>query len=443
MSAMGSAEWWRAEFDPKDAGAAHRETGIAEPQDAGSRVTFWALMAFTFVLLIAPQAFIPALAPLHLGVLTAAVAITTYLVDQFIHRRRIMTITTEIVAIGCLVAWALITLPWSYWPGGSVAFLLNDYFKTLAIFWLLCNAVNTRSRLLLAIRGLALLAVPLAAFGVHEYLAGRFMDEGAVKRIQSYDAPLTSNPNDLALMLNLILPLTLALALAHDRTLTRLLFLGCAALDAAAVILTFSRAGFICLASTSVIYFAKLLRRPERGWAIAALCLALAAVPCLPAGYLDRLSTITNIESDPTGSAQERRDDTLAAIRLVSRSPIVGAGIGMNILALNELRGASWKKVHNVYLEYATDLGVPGLILFLVVLAGCVRSAGLVMRRTARTPPMRDLFLLAEGIQVSLVAFAIAALFHPVAYHFYFYYMAGLALAARAACDGGGQGVSR
>ena len=115
----------------------------------------------------------------------------------------------------------------------------------------------------------------------------------------------------------------------------------------------------------------------------------------------------------------------------------------MNILALNELRGASWKKVHNVYLEYATDLGVPGLILFLVVLAGCVRSAGLVMRRTARTPPMRDLFLLAEGIQVSLVAFAIAALFHPVAYHFYFYYMAGLALAARAACDGGGQGVSR
>ena len=443
MSAMGSAEWWRAEFDPKDAHAAHPETGIAEPQDAGSRVTFWALMAFTFVLLIAPQAFIPALAPLHLGVLTAAVAITTYIVDQFIHRRRIMTITPEIVAIGCLVAWALITIPWSYWPGGSVAFLLNDYFKTLAIFWLLCNALSTRSRLLLAIRGLALLAVPLAAFGVHEYVAGRFMDEGAVKRIQSYEAPLTSNPNDLALMLNLILPLTLALALAHDRTLTRLLFLGCAALDAVAVILTFSRAGFICLASTSVIYFTKLLRRPERGWAIAALCLALAAVPCLPAGYLDRLSTITNIESDPTGSAQERRDDTLAAIRLVSRSPIVGAGIGMNILALNELRGASWKKVHNVYLEYATDLGVPGLILFLVVLAGCVRSAGLVMRRTARTPPMRDLFLLAEGIQVSLVAFAIAALFHPVAYHFYFYYMAGLALAARAACDGGGQGVSR
>src|SRR5439155_408338 len=256
------------------------------------------------------------------------------------------------------------------------------------IFVLLCNAVSTRSRLRLAIRGLVVMAVPLAAFGVHEYLAGSFMDTGAVKRIQSYEAPLTSNPNDLALMLNLILPLTLALALAQSGTLPRLLLLGCAGLDAAAVILTFSRAGFICLAATSVIYFVRLLRRPERGWAIAALCLALAAVPCLPAGYLERLSTITHIESDPTGSAQERRDDTLAALRLVSRSPIVGVGIGENILALNEIRGASWKKVHNVYLEYATDLGVPGLILFLVVLVGSVRSEALrAVREALRSGP--------------------------------------------------------
>src|SRR5439155_1145243 len=64
--------WWRA----------GQEIHLAESEDPGSRVTLWALMAFTFVLLLAPQAFLPALAPLHLGVLTAAVAITTYLVDR-------------------------------------------------------------------------------------------------------------------------------------------------------------------------------------------------------------------------------------------------------------------------------------------------------------------------------------------------------------------------
>ena len=47
----------------------------------------------------------------------------------------------------------------------------------------------------------------------------------------------------------------------------------------------------------------------------------------------------------------------------------------------------------------------------------------------------REMFLLAEGIPVSLIAFAVAAFFHPVAYHHYFYYVAGLALAAKAASE--------
>jgi len=260
------------------------------------------------------------------------------------------------------------------------------------------------------------------------------MAHSAVDRIVGFDAPLTANPNDLALMLNLLLPLTLALALAQRATWSRVLLFGCAALDALAIVLTFSRAGFLCLASTGVLYFVKLVRRPERGWAIAALCLAILALPCLPRAYLDRLATIVNPEDDPTGSAQERRDDTLAAMELVARNPIFGAGAGMNILAMNEMRGESWKKVHNVYLEYAVDLGLPGLVLFLVVLVGCVRAAGSVMRRTSASGEARPLFLLAEGIQVSLVAFMLAAIFHPVAYQFYFYYVAGLALAARSVC---------
>jgi len=429
------AEWWRTEIGPAGAAPPREEVRSARPVAAGSAVPFRALIAFTFVLLLAPQAIVPALAPLRLGLLTAALAITAWLIDRFSCRRPIMTFAWEMVAAAGLMAWALLTVPWSYWPGGSLAFLLDMYLKTLAIFWLLGNVVNTRSRLRQVAWGLALMAVPLAVFGIHEYLAGRFIDGGPVRRILSYDAPLTQNPNDLALMLNLILPATLALALLQSAPLPRLLLLGCAALDAVAVILTFSRAGFICLAVTGVLYFARLVRRPGRVWAIAALLLALACAPLLPSGYLDRLATITDIGSDPTGSAQERWGDTQAAVRLVLESPIIGAGAGMNILALNEARGAIWKKVHNVYLEYAVDLGLPGLFLFLVILIGCLRCTGVVMRRTAERPAWRDLFLLAEGLQVSLAVFAVAALFHPVAYHFYFYYMAGLALATRAVCE--------
>jgi O-antigen ligase len=436
MSAGQSTEWWRPELAPAAADRLPAEVP-GDAARAGSETPFRALMAFTFVLLLAPQSFVPALAPMRPGLLMAAIAITTYLFDRLVSRRPILRISPEIAASAALLAWAVVTLPMSYWPGGSLAFILEVYSKTLAIFCLLVQVVVTPRRLRTVAWGLALMAMPLAAFGIREYLAGRFISSGAVRRIQSYDAPLTQNPNDLALMLNLILPLTLALILIQRAPLPRLALIVGALLSVVAIILTFSRAGFITLAVTGAFYLARTLRRPGRGWALAVLVLALLGTPFLPQGYLDRLSTITNIHSDPTGSAQERWGDTQAALEFVSENPVVGAGIGMNALALNELRGALWKKIHNAYLEYAVDLGLPGLALFLIILVGCIRATVLVMRRTAARPEGRDLFLLAEGIQAGLAAFAVAALFHPVAYHFYFYYLAGLALAARAACEAG------
>lgn len=439
MSAGQRAEWWRPDLVPAGI-APDPAAGAPAAPAAGREAPFRALMAFTFVLLLAPQAFLPALAPLRLGLLTAAIAITTYLFDRLMTRRPILTVTPEIAASGALLAWAIATLPFSYWTGGSLAFVLDMYSKTLAIFCLLAHVVVTRRRLRQVAWGLTLMALPLAAFGVREYLAGRFIGAGPVRRILSYEAPLTQNPNDLALMLNLVLPLTLALALLQRAPGRRLVLLACAGLSVVAIILTFSRAGFITLAATGVLYLSRTFRRPGRGWALAAVALAVLCAPLLPSGYLERLGTIADIRADPTGSAQERWGDTLAAARFVSENPIVGAGIGMNVLALNEVRGATWKKVHNVYLEYAVDLGLPGLVLFLFVLAGCFRATVQVMRRTSGAPAARDLFLLAEGIQVSLLAFAVAALFHPAAYHFYFYYMGGLALAARAACEAGAAG---
>ena len=204
------------------------------------------------------------------------------------------------------------------------------------------------------------------------------------------------------------------------------------ALDVIAVILTFSRAGFLTLAVIFMVYQWKLHKRRERGWAVAALVIALVCIPLLPSGYLDRLSTITDTEADQTGSAQERWSDMVSAASFVLRNPIIGAGVGMNILALNEERGHSWQNVHNVYLQYTVDLGVPGLVLFLLLMVGCIKSAIFVQRRSAGVPAFRDLFSLAEGIQISLIAFAVAALFHPAAYHFYFYYIAGLAVAVKA-----------
>jgi len=101
----------------------------------------------------------------------------------------------------------------------------------------------------------------------------------------------------------------------------------------------------------------------------------------------------------------------------------------MNILALNETHGAHWKEVHNVYLEYGADLGLPGLVLFLALFWSCWSRARRAQRDAAGVPGREDLFQHGVAVEASLVAFAVAGMFHPVGYNFYFYIIAGLAVA--------------
>ena len=152
--------------------------------------------------------------------------------------------------------------------------------------------------------------------------------------------------------------------------------------------------------------------------------------PLLPSGYTRQLSTIANTEADATGSAGERIRDMEAAAVYAMSHPIIGAGLGNSVLALNEVRGTTWRKVHNVYLELAVELGLPGAILFVFLLRAALKSARRA-RDLARAPGGdRQVAALADGILISLWGFVVGSIFHPVSYHLYFYYLAALAVAA-------------
>jgi O-antigen ligase len=243
---------------------------------------------------------------------------------------------------------------------------------------------------------------------------------------------IASNPNDLALILNLIIPIAAALVWMSRRPAARAVAAGALVLSVAGVIVTFSRGGFLTLAASLVMFMVVLVRRRQAGVAAGLLVLVLGTLPLLPAGYVDRLSTITDVEADRTGSSRGRWRDAKIAIEVVARNPVVGVGIGQDILAMNDERGIStWRRVHNAYLQYGVDLGLPGMLLFVWLHVLCLRTARAVEKRAAGNPEHRDLALLAAGVQVSLVAFAVAALFHPIAYQFYFFSIAGLAVALR------------
>ena len=395
---------------------------------------FWALMAFTSVLLLSPQAFVPVLAPLHLAFLSAVLAGGAYVAGRLLRRQPVLRFTPDMLLAAGLAGWSLVTVPFSYWSGGSLAFFFEIYFKALVVFWLLANVVDSVSRLKTVAWILSLIAVPLSLAAVKSFFSGGFQSEvlsHGLDRIHGYGVSLAGNPNDLALMLNMILPLTIALLLLTRRPVLRWLLGTVICLDCVAIMATFSRGGFLTMGVIGAAYLRILFRRRQRALALAAAAATLLCVPLLPSAYLDRLDTITNIQADETGSAQARLNDSLVATEFVMGHPLVGAGIGMNILALNEVRGTTWTEVHNVYLEYASDLGLPGLIMFLLLLRTVVKGVGEVRRSSAADPDAMEFHHLAEGLGVSLLGFMVAAFFYPDAYQFYFYYIAGLAVAAR------------
>jgi probable O-glycosylation ligase (exosortase A-associated) len=400
-------------------------------------VAFHALVAFTAILLLAPQAWFPILGTLRIAFVVAAVAIGAHLLTQILRARDVPPMPAEIVLAFVLAGWAVLTLPLSVWPGGSVAVLTDRYLKAVAFFWLIGTLATTPDRLRVLVWTFVLGSVPLAATGIKNYMTGEVLTTGVAgfTRVAGYvgGSNIAANPNDLALVLNLIIPLAAALAIVSRRVWLRLVAGAALVLALVGVVLTFSRAGFLALAATTLVSVAYLARRGAHGRAAALAIAALLALPLLPDSYVGRLNTITHIEEDETGSAQGRWRDTKIAATVVAKNPIIGAGIGNDVLVMNDERGRdTWRRVHNVYLQYGVDLGVPGMLLFVALHLMCYRAAREVERRGLS---QLDLVPLAAAIQVSLIAFAVEAMFHPIAYNFYFFAMGGLAVALRAAAQ--------
>lgn len=428
-TAHAGRDWWRP-IESKVA-VADSSAGVGGRDGA---TPFWAVVAFTFVLILAPQAHMPALKPLHLAFMTAALAGLTLLINRVIQGRRLMEQNRAFVFAACLAVWSIAMVPLSYWPGGSFAMLFSVYFKALVVFWLIGTIVDTAPRLRLLVWCLSLIAVPLSMSAVETFFTGGFHSEAAshgLHRISGYKAALTANPNDLALMINLLLPLTVSLMFCVRRLTVRLLLMAIITLDAIAVVATYSRGGFLTLAVVVFLYTVAMLRRGRRALAVVAVLVAMMGLPFLPSSYVNRMDTITQIQADQTGSSQARWRDIVAATKYVMGHPLIGTGAGMNYLALNEIRGKMWVKVHDVYLEYAMDLGLPGLLLFVLLFREALSSTRTAHVAAARGQAEPELFYLAEGVRISLLGFAAAALFYPDAYQFYFYYIAGMAVATK------------
>src|SRR5262245_27493493 len=194
------------------------------------------------------------------------------------------------------------------------------------------------------------------------------------------------------------------------------------------VLVTFSRGGFLGLIAMGGLLLWKLGRGRRLKITLAAALIFGVLLAATPGGYGNRLATIFNIEQDQTGSAQLRRELLERAATIAINRPVVGVCmLNFHIYSIQE------NVSHNAYLEIAAELGVIGLIAYLILILAPLRSLRRIDRQTAgiRSKSEREMYWLSVTIQATIIAYMVCSFFASIQYLWYLYYTAAYAVALR------------
>ncbi len=388
-------------------------------------LAFAGVYLFTLMLYARPNDLFPALGAFPLVKILAISVLLIYIGSKAAAGARPSIWTLEISMLMVIAMLGLLFMPVAASPKDSLDTLADEYLKTVAIFILMVNLIDTRERLFSIWKMVVICGAALGLGAINSFVKGEFTAQGL--RIEGLVGGMFENPNDLATALNLLLPFAVLLTLTRQG-LARLFFLCCAAVIAIGILVTFSRGGFLGLIASSAVLLWKIGRGRRLKTTIGAALICGLMLAILPGGYGSRISTIFNTEQDQTGSAQLRRELMERAASVAISRPIVGVGMGnFHIYSIKE------KEAHNAYLEIAAELGLAGLIAYLIVIFSPLRSLSRIERQTRerRSKSEREMYWLSAALQATLIAYIVCSFFASIQYLWYLYYTAAYAVALR------------
>jgi hypothetical protein len=391
----------------------------------GHAAAYGGLLVFTLLLYLRPNDLLP-IGTFPIVKLVAIGALAAFFVGQFASGAPLSIMPRPFKYLLVLAGLAVVSIPVGLDSSASLDSLLDLFLKTLLVFLLMINVVTSFARLRLIMEVTVLAATGVAVLSILDYMQGKNLVEGF--RATGGVGGIFGNPNDLALAMNVLLPIAVGLALIRPNPFHKGVYLACAALLAITTAVTFSRAGLLTLCVAAAFFVVKIGRVYPAAWGAGAIALAgLFAVS--PGTLWNRVFTIF----EATGGNASAAASATARWRLVTRSvEVAGAnpirwlfGIGMqnfHIVSHDELGN------HNSYLQVFNELGLPAMVVYMLFLASVVRSAGRSAERCRKARGLRQAWLAAVAIQTSLVAYAVGSVFASVAYLWYLYYPAAFAV---------------
>ena len=285
-----------------------------------------------------------------------------------------------------MLAAVTLAVTFSYAPGLSARFLIYHVSAALLVV-ITVSAVRNGEDLKRLCAGAAVCVGATGAYGIVQRIQGVKVNPSYVDLKVNAGMPgrvfsIFDNPNTFAQVLLLLLPLVLALFLTAKRWQWKVICAGIFCVGGMAMAMTYSRASWVGLAVSMAVFV--FLWKPKLIPAFILLC--VLAVPFLPTTVLNRILTITNTADSSTSS---RVSLYKAAIEVIRRSPLTGAGLGTAatqtyIREFNLYHDkAPFVHSHSFYLEVWIQMGLLGVTGFVGSMLWNIKKAARTVRHCA------------------------------------------------------------
>jgi O-antigen ligase len=255
------------------------------------------------------------------------------------------------------------------------------------------------------------------------YMEGKATVEGY--RVAVDVGGMFGNPNEMALHFVMMTPLAITLGIAAKSSLARWGYFAMAILLIGANMVTFSRGGFLGLLAVGAVLAWKLGRKQRLNVSIATLVIGGVVVLVAPGNYGLRMLSIFVPGLDAVGSSDQRKELLERSLLVSLRNPW-GIGIGnFPIVGIRNLQS------HNAFTQVSAEIGVLGLIAYLVFIISPFRKLGAIERTLFDKGSTGWFYYLSIGLQASIVGYLVSSFFASVAYNWFIYYLIAYAVAFR------------
>jgi O-antigen ligase len=391
----------------------------------GHLLTYFGLYLFSILVLFRPYELISGLGFLSATAFYFALAtVAIFIPSQLVTEGSLTTFSTEVKAILALTLMALVTIPIAKSPSTAWDTFNDPFIKAVIIFIVLVNVVRTRRRLM-AMMWLSLgIGVYLAYSAIELYISGKFSVETYRVSVENVKG-MFGNPNDMALHFVMMTPLAITLCIAAKTRLMRVVYFCLTVLFVAANMVTYSRGGFLGLLFSTVVLVWKLGRKSRLKVTIVSAVIGGITILAAPGNYGLRVLSIFVPGLDGVGSSDQRRELLERSLIVTARNPW-GIGIGnFPIVGIHD------HQTHNAFTQVSSELGILGLIAYLVFIISPYRKLRAIERTLFDADELNWFYYLSIGLQVSIIGYLVSSFFASVAYNWFVYYLIAYAVAFR------------